>query len=282
MKASDSPVEFVADTRRTSSSALPVTDWRDGLPRRGRDCVVTEEAVALAYNGRSHVVMMATPEHLDEFGLGFSLTERIIVQPDELLELTLIPGKRGTVISMRITTQRFESLERMRRNLTGRTGCGLCGAESLEQAIREPNPVPDRQRFSHRAVQRALAGLAGRQPLQQATGGSHGAAWCETDGEIALLREDVGRHNALDKLCGVLQHPDRRQTARPGFITVTSRASYEMVLKAAAMQTELLVALSAPTQLAVALAERANITLVAFARPGRHRIYSHPRRLVAP
>ena len=162
--------------------------------------------------------------------------------------------------------------------MTGRTGCGLCGAESLEQAIRQPAAVSAQQTFSHSAIETAVAQLESKQPLQAITGAVHGAALCAIDGTIELLREDVGRHNALDKLYGAICKQPSPANAEH-FILISSRASYELVLKTAVMGVGMLVAVSAPTSLAVRLAEQVNITLVGFARSGRHMVYSHPQRI---
>ena len=189
----------------------------------------------------------------------------------------------GIEIAMEISAERFAALKTARRNMTGRTGCGLCGAESLEQAIRQPEPVSSTQQFSHQAIENALRQLKANQPLQALTGAVHGAAWCDNTGNIELLREDVGRHNALDKLYGALCRSERGEKKSLGgshFVLISSRASYEMVIKAAAMGVEMLVAVSAPTRLAIELAERVNMTLVGFARPGRHMVYTHAQRVV--
>jgi FdhD protein len=267
-----------------------VLDWRSGLAKSVSDQIIEEQAVALVYNGISHVVMMATPDHLEDFALGFSLSEGILQSPGELYGLELTQQDQGIEIAMEISAERFAALKAARRNMTGRTGCGLCGAESLDQAIREPTPVSDTQQFTHDAVEHAVRYLEPNQPLQAITGAVHGAAWCDNKGNIELVREDVGRHNALDKLYGALR--DRRDGSQSGsvdhklqlnaghFALISSRASYEMVVKAAAMGVEMLVAVSAPTRLAIDLAERVNITLVGFARPGRHMVYSHPQRMV--
>ena len=242
------------------------------------DLVAAEVAVALTYNRHSHVVMMATPADLEDFAAGFSLTEGIIGHTSELPGIAVIDRKDGLEIACTISAERFANLARQRRNLVGRTGCGLCGAESLEQAMRTPAVVNSRMTTTSTAVQAAVAGLDMRQPLQAATGAVHGAAWCDGEGKILVLREDVGRHNALDKLIGHLF----RAGIDPGmgFVVISSRASYEMIYKAAAAGIEIVVAVSAPTRLAVDYAHRSGITLVGFARPGRHNIYTFERRVL--
>lgn len=260
-----------------ASRVVGARDWRQGGTAQVLDTVACEVPVALVYNGISHVVMMATPSDLAEFALGFSLTEGILDHPRELYDLALVERSEGIEVAMTIAGERFAALRHARRNLTGRTGCGLCGAESLQQAVRRPPPVTGDLRITPAAVERAVAQLAPHQPLQAHTGAVHGAAWCDVEGEILDLREDVGRHNALDKLIGA-----RCRQAAPwaeGFALISSRASYEMVVKAASQGIAILAAVSAPTALAIALAEAANLTLIGFARPGRHMTYTHPQRI---
>jgi FdhD protein len=236
----------------------------------------------------SHVVMMATPADLEDFALGFSLTEGIIDGPDDLLATRVIPREQGVEVAMTIAEPYFDRLATQRRNLTGRTGCGLCGAESLEQAMRYPDKVADTVRVSAETLQKALEAMPAQQPLNEVTGATHAAAWCDLEGNVLALREDVGRHNALDKLIGCLKGSGSFSQNEPdpfpfdtskGFCVVTSRASYEMVYKAAAAGMEVLVAVSAPTTLAVDFAMHSGITLVGFARPGRHNVYAGVERL---
>jgi len=262
------------------SASFTASDWRKGVSQPVDDQLIEEVAVALVYNGISHVVMMATPDHLEDFALGFSLTEGIIENPQQLYDLSTRTLDDGIEVAMTISNERFALLKAARRNMTGRTGCGLCGAESLEQAIRQPPPVSAQQTYSHSAIETAVAQLESRQPLQAITGAVHGAALCDIDGNIELLREDVGRHNALDKLYGAVCKQSNPATSER-FVLISSRASYELVLKAAVMGVGMLVAVSAPTSLAVRLAEQVNITLVGFARSGRHMVYTHPQRIAA-
>jgi len=263
------------------SRLVPVANWRLGQSGSGDsrldDSIASEVPLALTYNRISHVVMMATPADLEDFGLGFSLTEGLIGGKDDLLGLRIIPREGGIEIAMTITEEWFERLGAQRRNLAGRTGCGLCGAENIEQALRSPPPVGKTIEVSNTALQKAVIALNAHQPLQAVTGASHGAAWCDLEGEIVRLREDVGRHNALDKLIGSLFRSGYDPS--DGFVLVSSRASYEMVYKAAAAGMELIMAVSAPTTLAVEFAERSGVTLVGFARPGRHNIYTFKDRI---
>ena len=258
-----------------SSDKVTRTVWNAGEVNEGTDNVATETAVAMVYNGISHVVMMATPADLKDFALGFSLSEGILTSPKQLLDCEQAETDKGIELALTITAEPFAKLKERRRNLVGRTGCGLCGAESLEQAITAPNSITAELTISHKALQRAIAALGGEQQLQQQTGAVHGAAWCSPEGEIQVLREDIGRHNALDKLLGAIS----RQEQEAGFVLVTSRASYEMVAKTASANIPLLAAVSAPTSLAIELAEQSGLTLVGFSRTGRHVIYTNGHRL---
>lgn len=249
--------------------------WKAGEIAEGTDWVATEIAIALVYNGISHVVMMVTPADLEDFALGFSLSEGILQSAKQLLDCEVTETDKGIELALTITAEPFAKLKEKRRNLVGRTGCGLCGAESLDQAITEPAMVTTELALSHEALQKASSALAAQQKLQQQTGAVHGAAWCSKEGEILMLREDVGRHNALDKLLGAIS----KQEPTEGFVLVTSRASYEMVSKTASANIPLLAAVSAPTSLAIELAETAGLTLIGFSRTGRHVIYAHGQRI---
>ena len=261
----------------SSYRVVPVANWVDGAQSGREDHIAAEVPVALTYNRLSHVVMMATPADLEDFGLGFSLTEGIIDSVDDLITTRVVPREQGIEVAMTVTEHCYDRLATQRRNLTGRTGCGLCGAESLEQAMRYPPKVPETMHVTAETLQKALEAMPKQQPLAEITGATHCAAWCGMEGEILAIREDVGRHNALDKLIGYL----RRNEFRPskGFLIVSSRASYEMVYKAAMAKMELIAAVSAPTTLAVEFAMHCGITLVGFARPGRHNVYTGPERL---
>jgi FdhD protein len=256
--------------------AVPRLCWRAGDLTSDTDTVVAEVPVALVYNGISHVVTMATPTHLEDLAMGFSLSEGILESPQQLLDLELRDREQGLELAMTITGGAFDALKRRRRNLTGRTGCGLCGLESLEQAIRPLPVVHCDYPVAHRALQQAVTALDAAQTLKRRTGGVHGAAWCTAGGTIELVREDVGRHNALDKLLGALQ---RTGHTPQGFALVTSRASYEMVAKVAGCGIPLLAAVSAPTSLAIALARQCGVTLAGYVQRGRQVIYTHPDRL---
>lgn len=264
----------------STSSSVRVFNWRkDVTPGEGRvdDRIAAEVPVALSYNRVSHVVMMATPADLEDLALGFSVTEGLVGSPDDLLGISVVPRSGGLEIAMTIGEEWFDRLATQRRNMAGRTGCGLCGAENIEQALRSPAPVTSAVEVSHAALQRAVRSLEGRQPLQASTGAAHGAAWCSARGEILELKEDVGRHNALDKLIGSLLRTGFDPAS--GFVLVSSRASYEMVYKTAAAGIGMLMAVSAPTTLALEFAERSAVTLIGFARPGRHNVYTFGERI---
>lgn len=255
-----------------------VRRWHDGVVTLEQDRVAEELPVALVYNDVAHVVMMATPRDLDALALGFSLSEAIITAAGELESVESRELVEGIELRLRIPPARAASLAARRRNLTGRSGCGLCGVESLEDALRQPAPLHGGPRIDAATLQRALVQLNERQPLNLATGATHAAAWALADGSIALLREDVGRHNALDKLVGALALA--RIDLQAGFLVVTSRASSEMVQKAATAGIAVLAAISAPTALAIQLAASSGLSLVGFARAGSHVVYAHPWRIL--
>jgi FdhD protein len=259
---------------QASFQSLPVLYWEQGGDngREQHDNIAEEVAIALVYNGISHAVMMASPANLQEFSLGFSLSEGIINNVSQMYDIELVPSEKGIEVRIEISSQRMMSLKSQRRNLTGRTGCGLCGSESLEQAIRPIKGVTPTALPSSSAIQHALSQLSEHQKLQSLTGAVHGAAWCDGAGEIKLLREDVGRHNALDKLIGALAL--HKTNADDGFALISSRASYEMIQKVTSVNIATLVAVSAPTALAITLANQAKLNLIGFARPGRHTLYT--------
>jgi formate dehydrogenase accessory protein FdhD len=254
-----------------------VQRWRDGKLESVVDQVAEEQPIALSYQGIPHVVMMATPAHLEELGVGFTLTEAIVQHADEIKSIEVFNAAGALEVRLGITAERFSAVLQQRRNLAGRTGCGVCGAETIEQAMRHPAAVGTGVIVSASELQRTLATLHAQQPLNAQTGSVHAAAWCLPDAGIQVLREDVGRHNALDKVIGALVRANIDCTQ--GYLIITSRASYEMVQKAATVGITLLVAVSAPTALAIRLAEEANLTLIGFARANQHVIYTHPQRL---
>ena len=256
---------------------VPVEKWHVEQKVCCDDDVAEEVPVALEYNGISHAVMLASPDDLEDFALGFSLSEGILESWAELFDCDVVPTCDGLQVRMRIAAKRFAALKDKRRSMTGRTGCGLCGAQTLAQAIRRPPPATGMATFTAQRIHDGMAAMKQRQRLQRHTGATHAAAWMTADGLIELVREDVGRHNALDKLIGAMS--SRRTDFTTGAALITSRASYEMVQKAATLGIGLLAAISAPTSLAIQLAEETNVTLVGFVRDQSHVIYAKPHRL---
>lgn len=256
---------------------LPVRRWRRGVWEDTLDTIAAEVPVSLSYNSIPHVVMMATPRDLEDMGVGFTVSEAL-AGPDEIRDVRLDASSGEFELRLSVTGSRLGEMLQRRRNLTGRTGCGVCGAETIEDAIRRPPPVPAGGEISRDALVEALRALRGRQPLGQAAGSLHAAAWVNWGGELGEVREDVGRHNALDKLIGARLRSGAGVS--DGFALVTSRASYEMVQKAATLGIRMLVAVSAPTALGVELARECGLTLVGFAREQQQVVYSHPQRVV--
>ncbi len=233
--------------------------------------------MALVYNGVSHAVMMATPCDLEDLALGFSITEGIVEKASQIYDVEVEPVGRGLEVKLEIAAQRMAVLQERRRSLAGRTGCGLCGVESLDAALRPVTAVHGTRTVSRRAVERAMATLPGHQIINRVNGAMHAAGWSDFEGNLLAVREDIGRHNALDKLAGTMA---KSKAGQQGFVVVTSRCSYEMVQKAAAMQAAAIAAVSAPTSLAIEAAEQADMALVAFVRDGRLTAYVHPERIV--
>ena len=251
-----------------------VSIWRleNGVITPTQDVLIQETPVSLVYNGVSHIVLMATPSDLKALALGFSLSEGIIKRASQLYDIEITESEQGIIVSMEIAAEAFMKLKHRRRNLQGRTGCGLCGIENLDAVKPEIQAITQHIDIAPSAIERALNQFNEMQPLRNSTGSVHAAAWATQEGEIKLSFEDVGRHNALDKLIGhAMKHKIEWQE---GFVVVSSRASYEMVLKSALSGVSCLVAVSAPTQFAVDLAKEAGLTLVGFARPHRQVIYN--------
>jgi len=262
-------------TTQPASRPVPVLRVEGPDMRPCLDEVVEEVPVALVFNGISHAVLLATPTDLEDLALGFSLSEGILESRSELYDLECASTANGIELRLEIASSRFAALKARRRTLAGRTGCGLCGVESLDALARPLAPVAAFPPIPVTAVTTGLAELPAWQHLRKLTGAVHAAAWISRDGHIRALREDVGRHNALDKLLGHLAGSDRSG----GFVLVSSRASYEMVQKVAMLGIGCLVAVSAPTALAVRLATDAGVTLAGFARGERLVVYSHPAGL---
>jgi FdhD protein len=280
MVMSDADLILVDEPHHAPLSAAVVSTWRGNSVTSGTDMLAEEVPVALEYNGISHAVMLASPTDLDDFALGFSLSEGLIGHHSDLYECEVLAQPNGIRIAMRISGACFAAMKDQRRNMSGRTGCGLCGAETLAQVMRTPPRVTSTVRIDAARLQQAFLHMEQQQTLQQATGSTHAAGWLDADGRVPLVREDVGRHNALDKLIGALT--SRSTDFATGAVLITSRASYEMVQKTAMAGIGLLAAVSAPTALARRLADETGITLVGFVRGHGHVVYTHPERLCHP
>ena len=276
-----SPIAPVADTSTASPGYVDrqIERRRNGHDEQLADRIAEEMPIAMLYNGVSFAVMMATPVDLEDFALGFSLSEGLIATPDQLLTVERQELLEGIQLTMTVAPEApaAQLNGRPERLLPGRGSCGICGTRELEDAVRQPPRVRSHGTFRSSALERALAQLPLHQPMNAATGAVHAAAWADADGQITLAREDVGRHNALDKLIGAMSRAGIAPDS--GMLLLTSRASYEMVTKAASAGIGLMAAISAPTALAIELARSADVCLIGFARPGSHNVYARPERL---
>ena len=252
---------------------LPRLSFGTGAAQAGARILPEETAVALSFNGSTQAVMMATPADLEDFAYGFALTEGI-AKPEEIQSVEVVETANGLDVQIWLTGPAEARLSKRRRTMAGPVGCGLCGIDSLEEATRKMAPVPNSGlRMTPAQVMAAVAALPGAQPLHDATRAVHAAGFWTN--QLFAAREDVGRHNALDKLAGHLirnAHPQ-------GAIVLTSRVSIDMVQKVAALGAPILIAVSAPTAHAVTLADAANITLIALARSDRFEVFTHTDRL---
>jgi FdhD protein len=251
--------------------------WRDGRLSEGARAVPEETALALTYNGGTYAVMMGTPQNLGDFAVGFSLSEGIVQSPDEISSLDIVDLEDGIELRMWLAEEKAARLSERRRHIAGPTGCGLCGIDSITEAVRPAAVVANGRSFSPREIMTAIASISPLQPINVETRAVHAAAFWTPAAGIVALREDVGRHNALDKLAGALAQA--KVSASEGIVLLTSRVSVEMVQKTAAIGAPVMVAVSAPTALAVRMAEAAGVTLVAVARSDGFEIFTHPDRV---
>ena len=253
--------------------------WRDGGSSYGTRTIPEETAIALTYNGGTYAVMMGTPQNLADFAIGFSLSEGIVQSPDDIRSLEIIDLDDGIELRMWLAQANADRLNERRRHIAGPTGCGICGIDSIAEAIRPAAIVAEGRSFSSREVMSAMQSIPPLQPINIETRAIHAAAFWMPGRGIVALREDVGRHNALDKLAGALARD--KISAGEGIVLLTSRVSVEMVQKTAAMGAPVMVAVSAPTALAVRMAETAGITLAAIARSDGFEIFTHPGRITS-
>jgi len=256
---------------------VKVQRGQGGTVEHVADWVAEERPIGLMYQGVPHVVMLASPADLEDLGVGFTLSEGIAAERSDIHSVDVVAEGESLTVNLGISSRSFTALLRQRRNLAGRTGCGLCGVENVEDAIRSPQRVGTGIRVTPDELHVQLAALQSLQPVNARTGSVHAAAWALPGKGIQLVREDVGRHNALDKVIGALARADR--DCSEGYFIITSRASFEMVQKTAMMGVSFVAAVSAPTALAIDVADKTGVTLVGFARENRFVIYSHSERL---
>jgi FdhD protein len=251
--------------------------WRDGRASESARVIPEETALALTYNGGTYAVMMGTPQDLEDFAIGFSLNEGIIQSPNDIVSLDVVPLDDGIELRMWLAQSRADRLSERRRHIAGPTGCGLCGIDSIAEAVRPAAIVAAGRSFSPQQITAAIQSVPQLQAINIQTRAVHAAAFSTPAAGIVALREDVGRHNAFDKLAGALALA--KIAAAEGMVLLTSRVSVEMVQKTAAMGAPLMVAVSAPTALAVRMADAAGITLAAIARSDGFEIFTHPNRI---
>ncbi len=266
-------------TRFTPTTTVVETARRNGLVRSGSRIVPEEVPIAFSYGGTSHAVMMGTPADIEDFAVGFSLTEGIITDADQIAAIEPMEDEQGIDVQIILVDDAADALRLRRRHMAGPVGCGLCGIESIEQAVRK---VPDVSQVALKLTQKDIVDAIGllndAQPLHRETRAVHGAGFYVPSEGLLVVREDVGRHNALDKLCGAVIGSGRK--GAEGVVAVTSRLSVEMVQKAAILGSSVLVAISAPTALAIRTAEEAGMTLVALVRGDDFEIFTHPHRII--
>ncbi len=257
--------------------SVPRTVWRGNAPAAGSRTVPREVPIALTYNRATHAVMLATPADLEDFAIGFSLSEGIIRRPGDVQTLEIVTVPDGIECRMDLDTNQLEALTQRQRRLAGPSGCGLCGLDSLAAAIRPAQAAPAGQRFTPAMIQTAMRAMPPAQTLNAATHAVHAAAFWTPDAGLLVLREDIGRHNALDKLSGALARAGL--TASEGLLLLSSRVSVEMIQKAATLGAPVVVAISAPTSLAIDVAAAAGITLIGVARDDGFEVFTRADRV---
>jgi formate dehydrogenase accessory protein FdhD len=280
---SEPALDQVTGKRRRGHPVAPsraVRRFQDGRFVERIETIAGECATAILYNGESFAVMMTTPEHLDDFAVGFTLAERIVEHAGEILDIEVDDVVLGVELRLTIPPSRMATLQERRRSITAGTSCGICGILSIERALRVLPRNDTAWTVPAGAIQQVLSALPAQQSVNHRTGAAHAAAFASGSGEILLVREDVGRHNALDKLTGAIARAGL--VPADGMLVLTSRCSTEMVQKAAIAGFPVMVAISAPTTLAVELADAAGLTLVGFARPAGFNIYTHDHRITGP
>lgn len=285
----------MTDSTPASLGNLPPSQPRafvrlDGSASSAESAPVAEEVpVAFVYGGKPHVVMMCTPADLEDLAIGFTLSEEVVARASDVTRLDVVRHARGIEVQMELPPDAQARVSERTRALAGRTGCGLCGIDAIEAAIRAPRPVASRTTFARAAIIRAGEALAAQQPVNNETHAVHAAAFADASGSLVVVREDVGRHNALDKVIGALARAQggaagsdaaiASHGAPDGFFIVTSRASYELVQKVAVVGAPLLAAVSRPTGLAIRFADDAGLTLVGLLRGVSANVYTHPERI---
>lgn len=269
-------LEALPESMFCNASERPIVRYRKGKSDCNElDYIIEETPVAIAFNGVAYTVMMCTPNDLEQFAIGFSLSEGIIDHHRDIHDIEMTPTCDGININVTIANRCVARLQQKRRSLAGLTGCGICGEEKLETVCRVLDPVPSSVHFDLRYLDSVLQQLLRKQQLNQLTGSAHAAVYIDNQGQVTAIFEDVGRHIALDKLVGCIHQ--RQLTG--GVVLVTSRASFEMVQKAASAGVEVLLAISSATKMAVDLAEKLNLTLLGHCRNGRADAYTHPERI---
>ena len=256
-----------------------VSRWRNGASHAFADQLAVETPIAFVYNCEPYAVMMASPENLEDFAYGFSLSEGIIENAREILAIDQTRKGPGISLGIEIPPHRAAPLIERARNMAGRTGCGICGIAEMEQVMRALPVLPESSPVMAAAIDKAISALPAHQTYNRQSGAVHAAGFASADGALLMVREDVGRHNALDKLIGAIVHEGRHAPAN-GMVVITSRCSMEMVQKTIRLGCPVLVAVSAPTSLAIQMAEEHGLSIAAFARGDGFNMYTHPERII--